>query len=320
MQPIVDFADELMLRERLARAFPEGRGRVPSVAVGFAQEGRAAFACTKSASSALPAQCAQATRGAPAAALALHAGCLTKLFTAALAAQACAEGRVALDERLAPALSLPRGPAFEGITLRHLLEHTHGLDDSAVAAVPLRKDGRIDAAALGRRLSEAPPLAEPGRLYSYSNAGAWLIAAWLERTSGQTYGRLLHERILAPLRDTGARAEALDTRGGLCPATGGALKVSLRTVLRFLAAHSPRDVLHGDRSGSRRVTPLPGWNALERGVYLGWKYHGEGWLGHQSVWPEISALVRVQAQAGLALVVACRSVPAAIAAAKLFGT
>jgi hypothetical protein len=67
------------------------------------------------------------------------------------------------------------------------------------------------------------------------------------------------------------------------------------------------------------VTPLPGWNPLERGVHLGWKYHGRGWLGHQSVWPSASIFVRAHPARRLALVVSSRDHPAAVVAARAFG-
>jgi hypothetical protein len=67
------------------------------------------------------------------------------------------------------------------------------------------------------------------------------------------------------------------------------------------------------------VFPLPGWNPLERGVYLGWKYHGRGWFGHQSLWPAASLFVRAHPRRALALVVASRRHSAAVVAARVFG-
>lgn len=305
-----ELADPGRLRERLAAAFA-ARARPVEVAVGVAAGGRTAIACTGSAT--------------------LRAGCLTKLFTAALARGSCTAGRLALEAQIGPILA-PGAKRLVGITLRQLLEHTHGLDDSLLEAVPRRGDGCIDAPRLVASVTAAAPIARPGSLYSYSNAGAWLTAAVLERVTGEPYDRLLGA-LIEPLdaavaaphgpapASPGPAPSALAAPKGICPATGGSLTVGLPAMLEFLRRHAPSAAAAGLEDGSRAspIVPLPGWHALERGVHVGWKYHGGGWFGHQSVWPRASALVRVQPCAGLALVVASGELPAAVATAKLFG-
>ena len=112
----------------------------------------------------------------------IRVGCLAKLFTAMLARHAFDARRLAPDEQVSNLL--PAGAArraLGGISVRQLLEHTHGLDDSLLSTMPRDLRGRVDIEALALELRAAAPLAPPGLLYSYGNAGAWVIAAVLER-------------------------------------------------------------------------------------------------------------------------------------------
>lgn len=237
-------------------------------------------------------------------------GCVTKLFVAALVADEIVRGTFGCDDKASVLLGARHARVLAGVTIRHLLEHTHGLDDSVIGAVPTRADGFIDTETLLARLG-AHRFAEPGALYSYSHVGAWLLAAVLERVHGRPFELLLRERVLDALRLRELRSESWVVPGRrICPSTGGALALSVRDLLTFLEA---RAALWRPES----VTPLPGWSALEKGVCLGWKYHGEGWFGHQSIAP-CSLMVRIEPRRSIALVVASEHHPAPVVAAKLF--
>ena len=171
---------------------------------------------------------------------AFNAGCITKLLVAELLRQAVATGRVELDGSVAENLRGATAHArevYSRITLRHLLDHTHGLDDSALRDAPRLSGGRIDAPLLTHRLVAAERLSVPGMLYSYSSAGAWLIAAVLERVAGVCWQGLLRERLFAPLKLSAAHGESLAAAGAgarLCPAIGRELSVTVTDLLRFL--------------------------------------------------------------------------------------
>jgi hypothetical protein len=249
----------------------------------------------------------------------IRVGCLAKLFTAMLARRAFEERRLVPDEQ-ASDLFMAGAPrrALRGITVRHLLEHTHGLDDSLLGALPRDSRGRVDAEALAYAVRAVAPLGIPGALYSYGNAGAWVIAALLERLSCRPYAAQLVETLFEPL--------GLDARGSaasFCPATGGELAFDATDLLNLVAeaAFAAPDIWPDEECAGDYgfATPLPGWNPLERGIYLGWKYHGAGWLGHQSVWPGHSVLVRAHPRRRLALVAASTDLPAAVVAARVFG-
>jgi CubicO group peptidase (beta-lactamase class C family) len=297
---IAVLAEHGFLRNRLAELF--ARVRCKQVAVGLLYAGESSYALVGD--------------RAEAESFATPTGCLTKLFTATLARNACSAGWFGLDDRIAdllgPAAASSRG-VLDGVTVRQLLEHTHGLDDTMIACVPHQPDGFIDCNELRAELAAATPLAEPGRLYSYANAGAWLIGALLEKCLGRRYDALLRDQVVTVPAAGGEGAV-------MCPSIGGALTVTIVDMLEFLRRHAldgeqpwPSD----DRLGD--IAPLPGWNALERGVYLGWKYHGGGWFGHSSTWPRASALVRIHPQHRVAFAIASREHPAPVVAAKLFG-
>jgi CubicO group peptidase (beta-lactamase class C family) len=328
-----DLADEDALFARLESALggelERDRGAASRIVVGVATPSRSAYAATlhpqkgakgtakASAGAKNPARTAAKARigrshrpQASASERTVRTGCLTKLLTSALALRACAEGRVALDAEIAAIM--PAARALEGITLRHLLEHRHGLDDSSLATAPYRGDGFIAGADLADRLARTR-LAGPGELYSYSNAGAWLTAAALEHTSGRRYVALLGdllERPPVPRRP--------------CPALGRSLTVPVRVLLELARRHAPWPAGAEAREATaalpgEAIAPLPGWNPFERGICLGWKHYGGGWVGHNSVWPGASSLLRVEPRCGVALFVASTPEPAAVWAARLFG-
>jgi CubicO group peptidase (beta-lactamase class C family) len=303
---IVALAQPERLQRELARAF-KGVARGDAF-VAFQCGAQVASACIRDADS-CPAR-------AP-----IDIGCVAKLLTATLARRAFNGGSLAPEDDAGEALSGSTvGRALRGITVRQLLDHTHGLDDSRIAVVPRRSDTRIDVDALVRAVRGAPALAPPGAIYSYGSAGAWLVAALLERVGGRPYSDQVREGIFAPLgiREHGPRSAA-----PICPATGAALALDPADVLRFVAhaaLEDPATWPDEDRAGTLgSVSYFPGWSPLERGVHLGWKYHGRGWFGHQSVWSSASLLVRAQPRRALAFVVASREHSAAVVAARVFG-
>lgn len=236
-------------------------------------------------------------------------GCLAKLLTATLVIAGAKGGVLALDAAVADILGAP-GEALRGVTVRHLLEHTHGLDDSLLAA-PRHVGGFVDRGELLSRVRALVRWAPPGAAYSYGNAGAWLLGMLLERVQGRSFATLVRDELLAPLRIEGAWRDA--NAGGLCAALGTGLALTAEQLVRFALHAQQLDGLGAS------ITPLPGWHPLERGIALGFKSAGGGWLGHQSVWPGASTFLRVHAQRRLALAVVAREQPAALVALGALG-
>ena len=95
---------------------------------------------------------------------------------------------------------------FEPITLHHLLTHSSGLesDFSPSDYEPVGREEYV------RRALHSKLLFKPGDGYEYSNAGYSLLAAIVEKVSGQPYEAYLTERVLKPagMRETGYKVPA----------------------------------------------------------------------------------------------------------------
>lgn len=133
-------------------------------------------------------------------------GSLTKQFTAALVLSFVQEGRLDLDAPLTASLPWYRSDTGTRMTVRHLLNHTSGLDRSGVVEmitgaptvrIPLREE--IELYCSGDLVTE------PGAEFSYNNGGYLILAALVEEMAGLPYAEVLAERILQPcgMQDTG---------------------------------------------------------------------------------------------------------------------
>lgn len=129
-------------------------------------------------------------------------GSNTKLFTGVLLLKLAESKLLRLDDSLYRYL-----PTYKNInpniTIRQLLNHTSGLDDvTSVAGYPdsiLSNPSRIFKT--GELINWAgSPLFAPGKGWSYSNTNYLLAGMIAERVTGYSYGRLLHDSILKPLR------------------------------------------------------------------------------------------------------------------------
>ena len=124
---------------------------------------------------------------------------VTKLVVALGVMRLVEQGRLDLDRDVADYLGWPlRNPAFPDrpVTLRLLLSHRSSLRDGIDYAVPL---GTTLEAAL------ADPAAfdtghPPGAFFRYSNLNFPVIAAAMERSTGERFDRLMARLVLEPLQ------------------------------------------------------------------------------------------------------------------------
>ncbi|HYN20778.1 MAG TPA: serine hydrolase domain-containing protein [Thermoanaerobaculia bacterium] len=123
-------------------------------------------------------------------------GSITKQFTAAAILKLEMQGQLSVQD--------PISKWFEGvpedkktITLHHLLTHSAGLEDVFGGDYEVMPRDELVKKALGSKL-----LWSPGTRYRYSNAGYSLLAAIVERASGQPYESYLRENLWLPAKMT----------------------------------------------------------------------------------------------------------------------
>jgi CubicO group peptidase (beta-lactamase class C family) len=120
-------------------------------------------------------------------------GSITKQFTAAAILKLEAMGKLSVTDRMSA--YLPEVPADKaGITLHQLLTHTAGFqgDLGGTDDQPIGRDELVKVV-LASRLAHPP-----GETFEYSNEGYSLLAAIVERVSGESYEQFLHDHLFVP--------------------------------------------------------------------------------------------------------------------------
>lgn len=118
---------------------------------------------------------------------------ITKMFTGASILQLAATGMLRLDDPVERFLgAFPEGK--RGATVEQLASHTAGL---VPAGTTLAGDTREHFV---RDVKAAPREAAPGTQYRYTNAGFSLLAAIVERASGEQFEEYLRRNIFARAR------------------------------------------------------------------------------------------------------------------------
>ncbi len=136
----------------------------------------------------------------------LRIASITKAFTAVLVLQLADAGRLSLDASVGHYLGELSGPTAD-IPLRALLQQRSGVRD--FVELPERIDDRdwsFDD--LVARIGREPLVFPPGTRWAYSNSNYVLLAAVIERVTGQSYGAELAARIFDPAGLTRARFPA----------------------------------------------------------------------------------------------------------------
>jgi CubicO group peptidase (beta-lactamase class C family) len=138
-------------------------------------------------------------------------GSNTKQFTAAAIMMLVEDGKIRLDDSVTK--YFPEAPqSWRGITIRHLLTHTSGIQNHV--AVP----DWLDVFRTNLKFETAPPRDEllkmffklplefqPGESWAYDNTGYYLLGIVIEKASGKSYWQFLDERIFKPLRMNATR-------------------------------------------------------------------------------------------------------------------
>ncbi len=155
-------------------------------------------------------------------------GSVTKQFTAVAILLLQERGKLTLDDPVGQ--HLENAPAaWEGVTLRHLLQHTSGvpsvtsLDDfGTFKFLPTTQDELI------ARFTGLPLEFEPGSQWKYSNSGYVLLSRVVEKVSGKDYNAFVQANLFSPLgmEDTGIdRSHAIlpNRAAGYSPSSNGVI-------------------------------------------------------------------------------------------------
>ena len=143
---------------------------------------------------------------------------VSKPITAAAVMKLVEEGKLGLDDRVAPLIAhltpapgATVDPRWEQITIRHLLNHTGGwdrgrpnggfdpMDRSAIAAAAVDAPAPATAETIIRYMKGLPLDFDPGERYAYSNFGYGILGRVIERVSGMPYADYVRARVLQPV-------------------------------------------------------------------------------------------------------------------------
>jgi CubicO group peptidase (beta-lactamase class C family) len=146
----------------------------------------------------------------------IGSGSVPKMITAVAVAQLVEQGRMRFDDTLGALLpDYPNADARRTVTVRHLLTHSGGIADPfafVAPGAPYRTPGEWMAIVADKPLDFAP-----GTRTQYSNGGFAVLAAIVERVSGESFDRYVRERVFRP---AGMRAADAAAYHGLPRARG----------------------------------------------------------------------------------------------------
>ena len=135
---------------------------------------------------------------------------ISKTFTGTSVMLLVRQGKLSLEDRITK--YFPELTAYEGVTVRHLLNHTSGIpdyfDDADWFIDIWKEEKRVpgnDEIVRFLRETKAKPYFAPGEGLHYSNTGYNLLALLVERLSGVPYEEFLQQNIFEPAGMTATR-------------------------------------------------------------------------------------------------------------------
>ena len=136
-------------------------------------------------------------------------GSVTKQFTAAAILLLEEEGKLKVEDLVKTHWS-EAPPAWDKVTIFHLLSHTSGIP--SVTSLPDFKTWRLldsSAEKTTEYVRDKPLEFPPGSEFHYSNSGYILLGYLIERISGQSYAEFLDQKVFTPLnmKDSGVDSD-----------------------------------------------------------------------------------------------------------------
>lgn len=123
-----------------------------------------------------------------------QSGSVGKQFTATAVMMLVEQKKIALEDSVSKYLAVP--DTWKGITIRHLLTHTSGLDDYP-DDFDMNKDYTEDEEF--KIMTTQKLQFQPGEKWSYSNLGYLTLGVLIHKVSGKFYGDFLKEHVFQPL-------------------------------------------------------------------------------------------------------------------------
>jgi CubicO group peptidase (beta-lactamase class C family) len=127
---------------------------------------------------------------------------VSKQFTSMAIMMLKEEGKLSFDD---PVENYIPGLPYNGITIRHLLNHTSGLPDYQAVMDKYWDKSKVagNADNISYLIKYQPPvLFEPGSKYKYSNTGYMLLGSIIEKASGHDFISFCKTRIFVPVQMT----------------------------------------------------------------------------------------------------------------------
>jgi len=126
-------------------------------------------------------------------------GSISKLFTCTAVMQLVEQGKLDLDRDINQYLEFQIPTAYsQPITLRHLLTHTAGFQET-IRGIFIRDGDRLSTLREYVEGNLPPRIFAPGTTPAYSNYGNALAGYIVERVSGQSFEEYIEEHIFRPL-------------------------------------------------------------------------------------------------------------------------
>jgi hypothetical protein len=255
--------------------------------------------------------------------------CMAKMYTATIATEKFLERNISLDQDIREFSRDLYGrdiSEFTGITLRQLLNNTHGLDDPSVDKYPMQSDGYMDFEGQVRRFTAVPPVTDPGLAFSMGDSGMLLVGAFLERIVGKRYAEMLALDLMPRLREHSGEGSIVDASARFCPTSGRGFAPTAVDLLN-LAEHY---FVHQDHVNSAapelldvmrsKLVPFVGFTSMGTGVGAGWHAYAGGWYGYNGMAVGgATQMVRMKPEEGIAIAVISKKLAAYNLVMNAFG-
>lgn len=140
-----------------------------------------------------------------------HVGSIDKMFTAVAIGQLVGAGKLSWDDTLAKLVpEYPDQATAKKITVWELLHHTAGLGDFLVPDYFEHSERYVNPVDYLGLIARQPKVGEPGKGWSYSNAGYMLLGRIIENVSGESYFDYIQRHVFEPAQMASSGFDSVD--------------------------------------------------------------------------------------------------------------